>query len=344
MSKKGILSAALFFFFVAAAIASGTYYHVQSQIKAPLVAGSAEEKEFAVQKGESVKDISTNLEKEGLIRGAGYFQVYVWQEKVAEKIQAGKYQLSPSMSIPEIADILMGGKIKNEDVWVTIPEGFMVSDIDRRLAENGLIKEGEFVRMDGDLKMDLSQYVFLAGRPEGSGLEGFYFPDTYKYKKGVSVEDIARKMLDNFGRKLSESLQKEIGRQNKTVYETIVLASIIEKEAGSAKDMKKVSSVFHNRLVLGMKLESDATVNYVIRKGRSQATYEDLEINSPFNTYMYAGLPPGPISNPGLDAIIAAIYPDSTDYYYFLTRRDNDQAVFSKTFDEHILNKNRYLK
>lgn len=325
-------------------IAGGAYFYIQNQIKTPLDANAHEKKEFSIQKGEGVKDISAGLEKENLIRGAIYFQIYVWQEKVAESIQAGKYQLSPSMSIPQITDILTGGKIMDEDVWVTIPEGFLVRDIDRRLAESGLIKEGEFIKMDGDLKIDLSPYGFLSGRPDGSSLEGFYFPDTYKFKKGVSVEDIAKKMLDNFGRKLSEDRQMEIKRQNKTVYETIILASIIEKESGSKEDMKKVSSVFHNRLATGQKLESDATVNYIIGKGRAQATYEDLDVNSKYNTYMYAGLPPGPISNPGLDAIDAAIYPDSTDYYYFLTRPDNNQAVFSKTFDEHVLNKNRYLK
>ena len=344
MTKKSILLSVPIFIFMILLIAIGSYYHIQKQIETPLSNGSVEKKEFLVQKGESVKEISADLEKEGLIRGAGYFQIYVWQEKVAEKIQAGKYELSSSMAIPDIADILMGGKIMNEDIWVTIPEGFLVSDIDRRLAESGLIKEGEFIEMDRSSRIGLARYDFLSDKPESESFEGFYFPDTYKYKKGVSVEDIAQKMLDNFGRKLNEGLREEIKRQNKTVYETVVLASIIEKEAGSKEDMKKVSSVFHNRLAIGQRLESDATVNYVIGKGRAQATYEDLEINSPYNTYMYAGLPPGPISNPGLDAIIAAIYPESTDYYYFLTRSDNGQAVFSKTFEEHLLNKSKYLK
>lgn len=332
------------FVLIVMSIAGGSYYYIQKQIRSPLDEKSTVEKEFAVEKGEGVKDISAALEKEGLIRGAGYFQIYVWQEKVAEKIQAGDYQLSPSMSIPDIVEIFMGGKIVNEDVWVTIPEGFLVREIDRRLAENGLIQEGELISMDENVKFDLSQYYFLSDRPKGSSLEGFYFPDTYKYKKEVSVEDVAKKMLDNFGRKFNEDLQLEVKRQGKTVYETIVLASIIEKEAGSREDMKKVSSVFHNRLQIGQRLESDATVNYVIGKGRAQATYEDLKTNSPYNTYMYAGLPPGPISNPGIDAIEAAIYPDKTDYFFFLTRSDNGLAVFSKTFDEHILNKRKYLK
>lgn len=344
MTKKSVLLTFLVLILIILSIAGGAYYYIQKQIKTPFSKGSPEKKEFLVERGEGVKEISADLEKEGLIGGAGYFQIYVWQEKVAEKIQAGKYELSPSMTIPEIADVLMGGKIMNEDIWVTIPEGFMVSDIDRRLAESGLIKEGEFIEMDKGHKIDFAQYAFLFDKPESEGLEGFYFPDTYKYKKGASVEDIGKKMLYNFSQKLSGDLQAELKRQNKTVYETVVLASIIEKEAGNKEDMKRVSSVFQNRLRVGKRLESDATVNYVIGKGRARATYEDLEINSPYNTYMYAGLPPGPISNPGLDAIIAAMYPDSTDYYYFLTRSDNGQAVFSKTFEEHLLNKSKYLR
>jgi len=344
MTKKNLLLSVLLFILVLASIAAGSYYYIQKQIEMPLDANSVQAREFTVEKGEGVKNISSDLEKSGIIRGAGYFQIYVWQEKIAEKIQAGKYELSSSMAIPEIADILMGGKIKDEDVWVTIPEGFLAADIDRRLAESGLIKEGDFLKMDSSNLIGSSQYDFLADKPEGATLEGYYFPDTYKFKKDVTTEEIAKKMLDNFGNKLSADLREEIKKQGKSIFEVIVLASIIEKEAGSKEDMGKVSSVFQNRLAAGKKLESDATVNYVIQKGRAQATYEDLEVESLYNTYKYAGLPPGPISNPGLDALKAAIYPEKTDYYYFLTKKEDGRAVFARTFDEHLLNKSKYLR
>lgn len=342
MNKKILLFSILFFASTIISIGVGSYIYIQREINTPLDGGYVMRKEFVVEKGEGVKQISTNLEIEGLIRGAGFFQIYVWRENLASKVQAGKYELSSSMSIPEIAAVLSGGKIKYEDVWITIPEGFLSREIDRRIAESGLLREGEFVNAVSGF--DVTQFDFLSDRPNGAGLEGYFFPDTYKFTKGATTDDIMKKMLDNFGKKLTPELRDQIGKQGKTIFKTVILASIIEKEAGSKEDMGKISSVFHNRLNAGYKLESDATVNYVIGKGRAQATYEDIEVNSPFNTYVYAGLPPAPIANPGMDAIKAAIYPETTEYYYFLTKKDTNEAVFSKTYEEHLLNKAKYLK
>jgi UPF0755 protein len=142
---------------------------------------------------------------------------------------------------------------------------------------------------------------------------------------------------------LSQDLREEIKRQNKSVFEVIILASIIEKEAKFPEDMKKIAGVFQNRLNAGKPLESDATINYITGSGRAQSTFEDLQIDSPYNTYKYPGLPPGPISNPGMGAIRAAIYPEMNDYLYFLTKRDG-KAVFSRTLEEHLENKRKYLK
>ncbi|MFZ2969565.1 MAG: endolytic transglycosylase MltG [Minisyncoccia bacterium] len=339
---KVIAMSLLIFFAVLFAIGAGSYFYIQKQIDSPLNE-NAEPEEFVIEKGEGVGQIAADLENEGLIRGAGYFQIYVWKEKLSEKIQAGKYELASSMAIPEIAQLLTGGKIKIEEVKITIPEGFLVSEIDRRLAENNLIKEGELTQFDADPKIDLSKYEFLLDKPKDAGLEGYYFPDTYIYFKDAGIEDIARKMLDNFDRKLSQDLRDEIKKQNKTIFETIILASIVEKEAGSVDDMKKIAGVFQNRLRDGWKLESDATINYIVKKGRSQATYEDLKIDSPYNTYENYGLPPAPISNPGLNAIKAVIYPEKTDCFFFLTK-ENGEAVYSKTFEEHSANKSKYLK
>ena len=157
-----------------------------------------------------------------------------------------------------------------------------------------------------------------------------------------SIEEIASKMLNNFDLKLTDDLRAEIKGQDKTISEIIILASIIEKEAGNSEDMKKVSSVFTNRLKIGKALESDATINYVTKTGRARSTYEDLEIESPYNTYKYIGLTPSPIANPGIEAIKAAINPEETDYFYFLTKEDGE-AVFSITFKEHLKNKYKYL-
>lgn len=333
-----ILVTAVFF------VGAGVFIYVQRMINVPRDERNGSLRVFSIKNGEGVKKIAADLEKEKLINGKDYFEIYIWQKKLGGKIQAGNYELSPSMSIPEIVGMFIDGKIKKDEVWVTIPEGFLNREIDRRLAESNLIKEGTFINFDKDPGLDLSKYEFLKDVPINAGLQGYYFPDTYKYHKGATISDIAEKMLDNFDKKLAKDMRDEIKNRGKTIFEIVTLASIIEKEAGSIEDMSLISGVFYNRLEMGKPLESDATVNYIIGKGRSQATYDDLKIDSPYNTYKYAGLPPGPIANPGFNAIKAAIYPEKTDYFFFLTKRDTKKAVFSRTYEEHLVNKAKYLK
>jgi UPF0755 protein len=324
------------------AIGAGSYFFVQNKISNPLNSEISEKKNFVIKRGDGVKQIAFNLEKEGIISGKDFFEIYVWQKKAAGNLQAGEYELSPSMTIPEIVELFIRGKIKFNEVLVTIPEGFSNDDIDKRLSENGLIKRMEFLDFDKNPSLDLSKYEFLQDKPNEIGLQGYYFPDTYRYYNNSSAESIAEKMLDNFDKKLLPSLRKEIKKQGKSVFEIIVLASIIEKEAKFSEDMKKIAGVFQNRLNAGKPLESDATINYITGSGRARSTFEDLQIDSPYNTYRYSGLPPGPISNPGIEAIKAAIYPEKSDYFYFLTKEDG-KAVFSKTYQEHLRNKNKYL-
>ena len=318
------------------------FIYIQDGINTPYNIQENVEKEFVIQSGESVQQIADNLEDENLISKTDFFKLYVWKEKLANKLQAGNYELSSAMPIAEIVDLFIGGKIKSDEIKVTIPEGFLNKEIDERLAENNLIKEGDFIKFDENNNLDLSEYKFLKDKSENIGLEGYYFPDTYIYYKDSTIENIVRKMLDNFDRKLSQDLREEIKNQNKSIFEIIILASIIEKEAGFVEDMGKVASVFQNRLDIGKALESDATINYITGSGRAQSTYDDLEIDSPYNTYKYPGLPPAPISNPGIEAIKAAIFPEKTSYFYFLTNKDRE-TIFSETYDEHLRNKNKYL-
>jgi len=321
----------------------GSYAYIQRAINTPLSKKKVEKREFTIREGENVGQIAYNLEKERLINGKDYFRIYVWQRGLAGRLQAGNYELSPSMTIPEIVELFVSGKVKSDEISVTIPEGFSNKEIDERLAKNGLIKKGEFLNFDKNITLDLSKYDFLKDKPNNVGLQGYYFPDTYVYHKGSSVEEITKKMLDNFDRRLSNSLREEIRRQGKSIFEVVILASIVEKEAKYPEDMKMIAGIFQNRLKMGKPLESDATINYITGSGRSQSTYEDIQIDSPYNTYKYPGLPPGPISNPGLEAIKAVVYPAKTDYLYFLTKKDG-KAVFSKTYEEHLRNKKKYLQ
>ncbi|MCK5122826.1 MAG: endolytic transglycosylase MltG [Candidatus Pacebacteria bacterium] len=317
--------------------------YIQNSINTPYNIQDNTKKEFVIQSGESVQQIADNLENENLIKKADLFKFYVWRENLASKLQAGNYELSTMMIIPEIADLFIGGKIKSDQIKITIPEGFLNKEIDERLASNNLIKKGEFVKFDEDHNLDLLRYSFLEDKPENIGLQGYYFPDTYIYYKDSTIENIVIKMLDNFDNKLSQDLKEEIKKQKKSIFEIIILASIIEKEAGFVEDMGKVASVFQNRLDIGKALESDATINYITGSGRAQSTYDDLKIDSPYNTYKYSGLPPAPISNPGIEAIKAAVYPEETDYFYFLTDK-NKKTIFSVSYDEHLRSKSKYLK
>ncbi len=343
MNKKTIILSLAIFIVSLFAVGAISFIYIQNTINEPYNAKDLSQKEFIIQSGETVEQIATDLEDNNLIIGKDFFKIYVWQEKIASKLQAGTYNLSPSMKISEIANLLAGGKIKSNEISVTIPEGFAVKDIDKRLVEKGVIKENDFINFNENNNLDLSRYEFLKDKPSGASFEGYYFPDTYIYFNDSSIEDIAKKMLDNFNKELTQELRDEIKRQNKTIFETIVLASIIEKESGNSEDMKKIAGVFQNRLDVGKAPESDATINYITNSGRTRPTYEDLKIDSPYNTYKYAGLPPGPISNPGIEAIKAAIYPEKTDYFFFLTRKDDGKAVFSKTYDEHLANKKKFL-
>ncbi|MFA7663080.1 MAG: endolytic transglycosylase MltG, partial [Patescibacteria group bacterium] len=172
---------------------------------------------------------------------------------------------------------------------------------------------------------------------------GYIFPDTYHITTTATAEEIMDKALSNFGNKLTPELRAEIKAQGKTIYEIITLASIVENEVAKAEDMKIVAGIFWNRLDIGMGLQSDATINYITSGKTTRPTADDLKIDSPYNTYKYRGLPPGPIANPGIASIEAVINPTKTDYLYFLTTPDK-QTIFSKTFEEHVAAKNKYLK
>ena len=337
MIKKIILSIIILFFLLSI-IAMASFLYVENKINQPFGDNNIQ-KEFVIENGQGVKEIAANLKKNNLIVGSDYFEIYVWRKKIAGQLQAGKYDLSAAMAIPEIAGILVGGRIKSNEIAVTIPEGFTLEEIEKRLAEKGLVKKDEF--LENELT-NFSQYSFWEDEMDKKNVEGFLFPDTYKFYRETTSQKIAEKMLDNFDKKLSPEIREEIKKQNKTVLETIILASIVEKEAGREEDIKKVASVFLNRLAADYPLQSDATINYVVGEGRRKASYEDLQTDSPYNTYKYNNLPPAPICNPGLNAIKAVVYPVETNYFYFLTDPEG-QAYFAETFEEHQRNRAKYL-
>lgn len=329
----------LFLLIVIAVIAGFIFYNYQ--ITAPM-SRSSEIINFEIKNGEGASQISLNLYQRGLIRNQFYFEAYVWLHGLERNFIAGLHEVSAQLNIGEIVRKLTSPG--DSEISITILEGWNNREIAGYLAENNLINEEEFLNLIGkNLGQFVGEYDFLTDKPTSVDLEGYLFPDTYRVFKNATADEIVKKMLDNFDRKLDQEQRAEIKGQGKSIFEIITLASIIEKEVRAGEEMKMVADIFNKRLKQGIALQSDATVNYVTGKGLVQPTSEDIAIDNPYNTYKYRGLPPGPIANPGLTAIKAAIYPTPNQYYYFLTTPDG-QVIYSKTYDEHLMNKAKYLK
>lgn len=248
---------------------------------------------------------------------------------------------------------------KAEEIQITTIEGWDNAETAEYLEKLELVRAEDFIA--AQKKFDVSEYPILKSIPEGFGLEGFLFPDTYRLLKPKAAFEagqekiIIGKMLDNFSLKFTQEMQGQADKLKMSVYEIITLASIVESETGRnvvgtterqalAREREIVAGIFYNRLKVGMALQSDATVNYITKKNTPSASLADTEINSPYNTYKYPGLPPGPISNPSLSSIMATLYPKASDYFYFLHKQPSGEAVYSKTFEEHVQNKQRYLR
>ena len=279
---------------------------------------------FSVTKGEGVKEISVNLESQNLIKSALLFQGYIFAQGESGKLQAGKYELSPAMNIPEIAAKLVSGEAVKEKI--TIIEGWDLRDIGNYLEEEGIAAASDFVEYGKKNK-----------------LEGYLFPDTYEIFPEDGVKEIAEKMRANFERKLTPALRKKIADENKTIFEIVTMASLIEKEVRTMEDKKIVSGILWKRLKYNIPLQVDATISYLTGKKSAKVSKEDLKANSPYNTYKYAGLPLGPICNPGIESIIAAVYPENSRYWYYLSGPDGT-THFSKTLKEHNIKRAEYLK
>lgn len=319
---------------------TGTFFYIRHQILIPLSPDSKISKTFLIERGLGLKEIAKNLEKEKLIKDDFYFIIYVWSKNQMDKLQAGKYEIGPAMNVPQIAEKLIKGEVILEEVQITIPEGFRISQIEERLADKGFKFQISSFKIK-DFKKD---YDFLADVLDEANLEGFLFPDTYRFSKDFEAEEIITKMLDNFARLLTEDLREEIFSQKKTIYDIIRMASIIEKEVADPKERRIVSGIFWKRLGVGQALESCATIAYILDKDKWRYSFEETRIKSPYNTYLNLGLPPAPISNPGLQSIRAAIYPVESSFNYFLSDPETGQTIFSKTIDEHNRNKLKYFK
>ena len=289
----------------------------------PLEENSATQKVVNIPAGTNAKGIVDVLEKNEIIRKNNYtFRILTKLLKLEDQLKYGEYNLSPSMNMLQILDRLVKGEVIVYKI--TIPEGYTCTQIAELLDKKEVAEKEAFLKLVKDSEKTS---------------EGYLFPDTYEVPKKYGAENMSKVMLTNFNQIAIENeftdRAEEIGF---SLDEIIILASIIEKEAKFSDEKNKVSSVFHNRLEKGMKLQSCATIQYILEKPKERLDENDLKIDSPYNTYLYIGLPPGPICNPGLDSIIAALEPEEEDYLYFVLG-ENGKHIFSKTYQEHLRNK-----
>ncbi|NCD00485.1 endolytic transglycosylase MltG [bacterium] len=304
-----------------------------------------ESKIVEIEKGETLKSIASKLKDEELISSKNLFVFYVKREKKQDKLQAGEYIFEPGLNIRETVEKITKGEVNISEVKVTVLEGWNNNEIGKYLESINLWSKKDWDKALEDY--DISKYSFLTKEAKKYNLEGYLFPDTYIIYQESEPEDLITKMLDNFGRKVSEEMRAEIDNQGKSLFEIITMASVIEKEVimkDNNSDAKVVSGIFWNRISVNQALQSCATLAYILGEAKPVYSTEDTQINSPYNTYRNTGLPIAPISNPGILAIEAAIYPADTDYNYFLSPIGSDETIFSRTYNEHLLNKNKYIK
>jgi len=305
--------------------------------------GAVQEKLFLVEQGRGVEEIAIQLDNHDLIRHQLLFKFYILAKGISPNLQTGVYKLSPSMSISEIANKIAIGDVYTKRI--TILEGYNIRQIEKEFSEI-FSREMDFTQFYASDFED--QFEFLKDVPEERGLEGFLFPDTYLFNYLASEEEIVRTMLKNFDRKLTIKIREEIIKQEKSIYEIIIMASMLEREVRTFEDKKMVSDLFWRRIELNMPLQIDATIVYILQ-GESW-TFDQMRrevrvnknIDSPYNTYLNRGLPIGPISNPGINSILAATYPKSNQYLFFLSTPEG-KTIFSRNYEQHKNAINRYL-
>lgn len=338
---------ALFFSLFLAGIAALAAFFIW-QIFLPHTSFS-KEKQVEIEKDSSFAGITGDLKEEGIIGSKWLFLFWGYLTRAGLSIKPGAYTFSSESTIAEILKNLSRGESLPNERIITIPEGWNLSDIAKYFEANGIASSSALFAITGEAarigsSIDVSdRFSLLRSKPASASLEGFLFPDTYRVYRDASVDSIVEKMIANFEQKLDESLRNEIAKQKKTIFEVITMASLIEEEVRSEEDRALVSGILWKRLEHEIPLQVDATVVYIRGYNHTPLTKTDLASPSPYNTYRYRGLPAGPITNPGLSALKAAIYPKTSPYLYYLSAPDG-RTIFSKTLEEHNVAKAKYLR
>jgi UPF0755 protein len=305
---------------------------------------------FVINPGESAATIGEHLQTDGLIRSGLAFRLLVRFQGLGGHLIAGDYELRPNMSLREVASVLTQGR--EVGGFVTMPEGWRALEVADALERAKVTSRSDFLRA---IASRANAPPAIADQiPPTASLEGFLFPDSYRFDPGSPAGDVARQMTDDFAQHLSPDLQTGFQANGLSLYQAVTMASIVEREAAVPGERPVIASVFLNRLRRGMKLQADPTVQYALASAddavavpvtssywKRGLTFADLQVQSPYNTYVVAGLPPGPICSPGLASLQAVARPATSDFLYFVARGDGTHA-FARTLDEQQRNVARY--
>ena len=314
---------------VVALVAGYVWWSLYADRRVPATATSVD-----IAPGASIDDIVGQLEASGVVSSAKLLLLYLRTQQMTSSIQAAEYDFTAHENIPEVAATLKSGGHPSA-VWITVPEGFTAAQIAARLEHRGLAEAPYFLLavQDGSLSIDGART---------RGLEGYLFPDTYLVPRHATAAAIASLMTRQFLRVLPPHHASLSHRLGFTVPQIVTVASMVEREAKVDAERALIAGVIYNRLHRGMPLEVDATIEYALPRHKTQLSFADLALDSPYNTYKHAGLPPTPIANPGRKSLLAAFHPATVDYLYYVYR-GNGRHQFSHTLEEQQAAERRYL-
>ncbi|CAM3365478.1 endolytic transglycosylase MltG [Marinicrinis lubricantis] len=309
---------------------------------------SSEVVQFTVEPGMSSAQIADLLEDKGLIRNSNVFKMYLKYKGEGSGFQAGTYAMNPGTELDTIISRLNTGDVVTEELLkFTIPEGFTVQQIAESIEEQGYGSADQFLYWVQHPEAFGSKLEFIDFIPEDESLkyklEGYLFPETYLFEPDITEAELVAKMLEGLDEKLKqlpEGWEQQLDNLGITFHDMMTIASLIEREVIVDEERPLVASVIYNRLNTDMMLQIDATIQYLLDKQKERLLYDDLEVDSPYNTYKSQGLPPGPIASPGIKSIEAALYPEQSTYFFYVTKKDGSGThLFAETYEEHLQNK-----
>lgn len=295
-----------------------------------------------IPSGSSTNDIALLLETNKLIKNSTVFKYYTKKIKADSQLKAGTYKLSKSMSVDIIINELINGGSSGNTMDITIIEGLTIQEVAKSISKDTGLDYDKLLSLMNDKEKFKDDYQFIKDNKNIISLQGYLLPETYNIYKNSNEEDVIRVLLKQFDSFYISYIKPLLKDSKLNFEEAITLASIVEREAVLDEERDEVAAVFINRLNIDMKLQSCATVSYALGVWKERLTYDDIAVNSPYNTYVVNGLPPTPINSPGKASIIASLKPAKVDYLFFVSK-GNGSHYFSMTYDEHIKAADEYL-